>query len=201
MLKLPQSPLPKFSIPNFPIPVSPTQVSPSERQSQAVNCDDLSINDVQPLYLSTQNFPRPEHNQIPPSVLSCGQQISTGNDGISNGTKLSMLISKVGDIVSAVQDLKRSIILLVENKARHSTFSEVLSSNSSGMHSQIISNTAEKTLQSQIASRQILAETPMIPKSRIQLESRPVMNEEPQPIPVRISNGSRGSHGSSNPSK
>ena len=40
----------------------------------------------------------------------------------------------------------------------------------------------------------------MISASRPQLESRPVMNEEPQPIPVRISNASRRSHGSSNPS-
>ena len=111
-----------------------------------------------------------------------------------------MLISKVGDTETAVQDLKRSIILLVENMARQSTFSEVPGRNSSGMHSQTISNAAENTSQSQIASRQILAESLMISASRPQLESGPVMNEELQPIPVRISNGSRGSHGSSNPS-
>ena len=79
-------------------------------------------------------------------------------------------------------------------------FSEMLGRNSSGMHSQTISNAAENTSQSQIASRQILAESLMISTLRPQLESRPVMNEELQPIPVRISNGSRGSHGSSNPS-
>ena len=103
-------------------------------------------------------------------------------------------------VKSAVHDLKRSIILLVENVARQSNFSDVLSRNSSGMQSQTISNTAENALQSQIVSRQILAESSMISASRPQLENQPVMDEESQPIPVRISNGSRGSQGSSNPS-
>ena len=47
-------------------------------------------------------------------MLPRGQQISIGNDGVSDGTKLSMLISKVDDMESAVQDLKRSIIYLTE---------------------------------------------------------------------------------------
>ena len=113
-----------------------------------------------------------------------------------------MLISKVGDMESVVKDLKRSIILPVESMARQSMFSEVLSMNSYGIHSQTISSSAVNTLQSHIISRQILAESQMNSASQPQLESRPFINEEPQPIPVRISNGSRGSQwsqGSSNP--
>ena len=98
---------------------SQTQLSsemntPIQGQSQAVNNDEYgSINGIPPLLMSTPNRTPCSLSTDQVSfrqMLSQLQNVDQNDGEISNGRKLSFMISKVCNLETVIEDLKRSII-------------------------------------------------------------------------------------------
>ena len=99
--------------------------TPIQVQSQTVNNDEYGgINGIPPLLISTPNRTQCSLSTDQVSfrqMLSQLQNVDQNDDEISNGRKLSFMILKVCYLETVIEDLKRSIILLVEQMTKPSS--------------------------------------------------------------------------------
>ena len=173
---------------------SQTQLSsemntPIQGQSQAVNNDDYgSINGIPPLLMSTPNRTPCSLSTDQVSfrqMLSQLQNVDQNDDEISNGRKLSFMISKVCNLETVIEDLKRSIILLVEQMTKPSSFSDVVSRSLHGSESHSRSSYLNNTARSEISSQQVATENPTTSAlNREDPEVSQLRAETPKQIPV-----------------
>ena len=118
------------------------------------------MNGIQPLFVSTPIASIQTRSHFDKRCNLGEQHANTYNDDISNGRKLSFMISKVCDLEAVVEDLKSSIILLVEQMAKPASFSKVISRNTSRIVSQNRNSSLNNAAQTQIPSQQIALELP-----------------------------------------
>ena len=167
--------------------------TPIQGQSQAVNNDEYgSINGIPPLLMSTPNRTPCSLSTDQVSfrqMLSQLQNVDQNDDKISNGRKLSFMISKVCNLETVIEDLKRSIILLVEQITKPSSFSEVVSRSLNGSESHSHISSLNNTTRSEISSQQVATENPTTSAlSREDPEVPQLRAETPKQIPVIMNN-------------
>ena len=164
---------------------TPEMKTPTPTLSNTESKDDFgSIAGIQPLLMSTPNSQSTDQVSFRQMMSQLQRSDPNDTDEISNGRKLSFMISRVCNLEAIVDDLKKSIILLVEKMTKPGSFSEAVSAGSGSRNGSYTSasQTHPSSQQSVIDLQETSTQRQENPRSHL-------INETPQQIPVIINNG------------
>ena len=176
---------------------SMTSSDGSSTETSSVTLEDSHIfssgNYIQPIHVSTPNAQSSSPNSYARGVKSSDTPTYRDDYGIINqqrcendGRQLSFLVSKIEKMETEIQELRRSVINLMETMIKKPTYSEAVnrSETSVGTRSQPTSGVSKGVRRPNSSQDAEETNSLSIPAQKTQRQ------EMPQPIPVIINHGS-----------